>query len=240
MNDIKSSLAEVRGKLKMSLNPSNPSALAGEKLNTKSNAHAFDAEDQSDDGIILPDNFSNENTPAKPIKKQEPKKVIKPVVKHVVKPKIKSDDDATEPIVKKQASAAAAVPSPAYNTPVNDESPEVKSVITDINNKDYQSAINKLTKLIQKEKNPVVASNYEFWLGESNYGMKQYDKAINYYQKVLSTKNAPKQDNAQIMIAESNIRRGNVQEAKKAYSALIEKFPQSEFIPKAQKMLQQL
>ena len=109
MNDIKSSLAEVRGKLKMSLNPSNPSALAGEKLNTKSNAHAFDAEDQSDDGIILPDNFSNENTPAKPIKKQEPKKVIKPVVKHVVKPKIKSDDDATEPIVKKQASAAAAV-----------------------------------------------------------------------------------------------------------------------------------
>jgi len=85
-----------------------------------------------------------------------------------------------------------------------------------------------------------MVSKCNYWLGESHFGLGQYDDAIAYFQKVISSKNADKKADAFIMIAESNIRSGKVNEAKKVFTTFINNYPNSQYIPRAKKMLQQL
>ncbi len=106
--------------------------------------------------------------------------------------------------------------------------------------KNYRNAINELHEMMKNEKNPVNIGKYNYWLGESHFGLNQYDKAVNYFRKVLKSGNSAKKDDAMIMIAESQVRTGNVDEAKKTFSDLIACYPKSRYVPRARKMLQQL
>ncbi len=104
----------------------------------------------------------------------------------------------------------------------------------------YSKAIELLTKNLSTETNSNKLVDTYYWLGESYYGAKQYDKAIENLNKVLKQKSHSKQSNAQILIAECLIRKGDVAEAKRAFQSFISKYPQSDYIPRAKKMLQQL
>lgn len=106
--------------------------------------------------------------------------------------------------------------------------------------KDFNSAIDQLSKIVQTEKNPGIVSDCQFYLGESHFGLHQYDRAIDFYGKVVNSTSSSKRDEAQIKIAESNIRLGKSDNAKKAYAQFVQMFPKSDLMPKARKMLQQL
>jgi TolA-binding protein len=85
-----------------------------------------------------------------------------------------------------------------------------------------------------------MSSKCNYWLGESHFGLNQYDKAISYFDKVLKSGSASKKDDAMIMIAEAQVRSGKINEAKKMFNSFITVYPQSQFVPRAKKMLQQL
>ena len=106
--------------------------------------------------------------------------------------------------------------------------------------KDFNSAIEQLSKIEKKEKNPVIISDCHFYIGESHFGLHQYDKAIVFYDKVFNSTASNKRDEAQIKIAESNIRLGKANYAKKAYEDFVQRFPKSDQLPKARKMIKKL
>jgi TolA-binding protein len=107
-------------------------------------------------------------------------------------------------------------------------------------NRRYNEAIQLFNDIVMSDADPKVKSDSYYWLGESYFGMEQYGKAIDHFNKVSSAGANSKLDNAQMMIAECLIRSGQVMEAKTAFKELIAKYPESSFVPRARKMLQQL
>lgn len=120
------------------------------------------------------------------------------------------------------------------------ESVEFYRAMDLIKRNDYINAISDLRKIISTENNPVILNNCNYWIGESNFKLKDYNEAIIYFIKVIESPVANKKDKAQVMIAECHIRTGKIPDAKKAYNNLISQYPRSEYIPRARKMLQQL
>ncbi len=106
--------------------------------------------------------------------------------------------------------------------------------------KDYHKAIIEMKKLENSLKSEVEKTEYNFILGNSNYGLRQYAKAIEYFVKVLSSPGFAKKDKVHIMLADSHIRTGSPTKAVDVYRDLIAKHPKSNYLPKARKMLQQL
>ncbi|MBM2816658.1 MAG: ybgF [Ignavibacteria bacterium] len=120
-----------------------------------------------------------------------------------------------------------------------ESNPVFTAAMDDFSRKDYNESISKLNKIVRGEKNTNLVNDCYFWLGQSHYGLRQWDKAIDYFRKVAASKNG-KQDNAQAMIAETNLQAGKTDDARRAFEQLIEKYPRSSYVPRARKMLQQL
>jgi len=70
--------------------------------------------------------------------------------------------------------------------------------------------------------------------------MSDYDKSIEFMNKVLNSQDSQYLDGARIRKAEANLKSGKIIEAKADYQALIRNHPSSNYVPKARKMLQQL
>lgn len=180
------------------------------------------------------------------VEKRKVKKVVKEVANDDIKPKkekrITTEDRKAlaKAIKDKLANDQIA----EDNTPIaNNGRPdaiEFKTAMSKISKKDYISALNDLQAAIKKEKDVVKRSECNYWIGESHYGLKQFDKAIESFMKVINTVRNSRQDDAQAMLAESQMRAGMSDKAKQSFSALINKYPDSEFVPRARKMLQQL
>ncbi len=157
------------------------------------------------------------------------KEIKKPVVKKVISPKVEK-----------------------VQAPVQIKAPEIKvEKSTNINedyelalklyaDKNYSQAIDKFKNTLTKTKEANVVSDCNYFTGECYFALKDYDNALLHFNKTISAGNGNKKDNAQLMIAEANVRTGKVTEAKSAYQNLIKFYPESELIAKAKKMLQQL
>ncbi len=115
-----------------------------------------------------------------------------------------------------------------------------QTAITDFERKDYSSAVANMKAAIDTSKDNVFISKCNYWLGEAYYMLQNFSVAIEFYRKTLKEKKSPYRDKAQMMIAESLLRLGNAEKARIYYQTLINENPNSEYIPKARKMLQQL
>jgi TolA-binding protein len=104
---------------------------------------------------------------------------------------------------------------------------------------DYSGAISQLEQALQSAKDQNTVANCNYLLGECNFNLRDYARAIPYYKSVLSGK-SDKKDSATARIAEAYYRVGKTDEAKLAYQNLLKEFPKSAHSSKAKKMLQQL
>jgi len=122
----------------------------------------------------------------------------------------------------------------------NDLQEQINEIKNIIKQRDYSTAINELQQLVKNTKDPVTINLCYFYLGESHYGMKQYDKAIDFYKKVINSGDATISDDALVKVAEANVNLGNLKSAKKYFEELVARFPKSENTPYARKMLQKI
>lgn len=106
--------------------------------------------------------------------------------------------------------------------------------------KNYNKAIAELNTAVQNTADPSMINSCNYWLGESYFGLGQFDKSVPYFKKVINSASQQKKAEAYAMLAEAYMRVGQVESAKREFSALIEKYPKSQYVPRAKKMLQQL
>jgi len=64
----------------------------------------------------------------------------------------------------------------------------------------YRDAINAFTRLLEQNPDDVLADNCQYWIGESYFGLKEYQQAIMEFQKVFAYSMTDKYDDAQLMI----------------------------------------
>ncbi|MCX7736342.1 MAG: tetratricopeptide repeat protein [Candidatus Kapabacteria bacterium] len=128
----------------------------------------------------------------------------------------------------------------ANNTQKTTNPQEFELAMDFLAKRDYQSAVAELTKLENNQKNSSEKLKTYYWLGESYFGLGNYSKAIDYFRKVVKSGDSYKKDYATIMIAESYLRIGRIEDAKKSYAKFVDEYPNSNQIPRAKKMLQQL
>lgn len=102
---------------------------------------------------------------------------------------------------------------------------------------DYDGAITIMTSLLQENANNRLAGNCQYWIGESYYGKRDYQSAITAFNRVINFTDSPKLDDALLMLGKSHLNLGDTENAKHYFGLLIQDFPDSEYIDKAESYL---
>lgn len=85
--------------------------------------------------------------------------------------------------------------------------------------------------------NTPMADNCHYWIGESYYALKQYDNAVQSFEKVFSYAGSSKRPYAQLMIGNAYAARGDKAAAKQAYEKVVSDYPASALVEKAKQRL---
>jgi len=108
-----------------------------------------------------------------------------------------------------------------------------QDALQDYNNKNYQASIQKFESLLERDSKNSLSDNSQYWIGESYYGLGNFNQAIVEFTKVFSFNKSNKLDAAQLKLGLCYWKLGNKARAREELDRLISNFPQSEYIEKA-------
>lgn len=100
-----------------------------------------------------------------------------------------------------------------------------------------EAAITLFRQLLAEDRHHDLADNAQYWIGECYYSMKQYQRSINEFEKVFSFRNTNKDDDAQFKLGLCYLALDDREQALEHFQRLIDYYPQSEYVPKAQKFV---
>jgi len=107
-------------------------------------------------------------------------------------------------------------------------------------NRRYQDAKDIFTRLLHSGADHPLIPNCQHWIGESFFGMREYNRAIEEFRKVFNYESKYKHDHAQIMIANSYFMLGNKDRAGQEYQRLIDRYPNSRYVSFARQRLREI
>ncbi|CUS98934.1 tol-pal system protein YbgF [Candidatus Chrysopegis kryptomonas] len=111
--------------------------------------------------------------------------------------------------------------------------------LNDFRNRKYQTAIAYFDTLLKSNVETNLKINAAYWIGESYFGLKQYEKAIEYFNYVAQTKSAKTPD-ALYMLGRCYAALGKIKEAKEYMNRVIKEYPKSPVAKKAKDRLERL
>jgi tol-pal system protein YbgF len=141
--------------------------------------------------------------------------------------------------VKKKA-AATFSPSSAAPLLGSGEYDIYQSALRTFNSRVYDKAITMFTDLIKQYPNGDYADNARFWIGECYYASGDYASGVASFTHVFDFKNSAKADDAQFKIGLSYLKMGQPAMAKEELKKLIDRYPSSEYVGRAQKYLTEI
>src|ERR1043166_5591301 len=106
--------------------------------------------------------------------------------------------------------------------------------------RNYQNAASTLQGILDGGNAGSLESNCHYWLGECSYATKNYQEAIEHFQKVFGYARTVKKDDAQVMIANCYFAMGDKARAKTEYQKLIDKYHASPYAKRAKAKLAQM
>jgi TolA-binding protein len=112
-----------------------------------------------------------------------------------------------------------------------------EEAIAKTRSRNYRDAINELQALLNSGIKDDYADNCHYWLGESNFQLKEFAQAIQHFQHVQNYKFSEKKDDAQYMIARCYELLGDRTKGRSEYQKLVEMYPTSEFVKRARAKL---
>lgn len=95
-------------------------------------------------------------------------------------------------------------------------------------------------KLIESDRSHKLADNCQYWLGECYYALKQFENSIAEFEKVFAFPQSNKSDAAQLKIGLSWLQLEKFPEAREQLIRLLSTFPDSEYVPRARDVLDQI
>ncbi len=128
------------------------------------------------------------------------------------------------------ASAIGAVSPEEYENRYNEARAAFES-------RNYHEAIQLFESLLASSTNNSLADNAQYWIGESQYALKQYDAAILSFEKVFTFTNSNKKDDAQFKLGMCYLRKGDKQKAQEQFERLRSDYPKSEYISRIDKVM---
>lgn len=133
----------------------------------------------------------------------------------------------------------------SFNVAVGDVSPEeyeqrYQEGYNLFNAREYSAAQQVFESLLASSVNHNLADNAQYWIGESHYALRKYDKAIMDFEKVFTFPNSNKSDDAQFKLGLCYLKKGDKQKAKEEFQRLLDVYPNSEYAGRVEKHLQQL
>lgn len=106
--------------------------------------------------------------------------------------------------------------------------------------KRYPQAIQMFTDLINQFPTHSLVSSCHYWNGEAQFNLGNYQDAVTELSQVLEASRSLKKDDALLVLGKSYNQLNRKEEAREALNRLIREFPNSEFVPKAEAMLNQM
>ena len=90
----------------------------------------------------------------------------------------------------------------------------------------YDQALSAFKNFLKDYPNSPLSDNAQYWVGEANYVMQNYEIAINEYQALLNTfPNSQKTSHALLKIGYSYAELGNIADAKKILKEVTRQYP---------------
>ncbi len=117
---------------------------------------------------------------------------------------------------------------------------EYNIALSEYNSRNYKSAINRFQTLLSRDYNNSLSDNCQYWIGESYYGLANYNQAIVEFTKVFSFNKSNKFDDAQLKLGLCYYRLGDKQKAREEFERLVSDYPNSEYVGKAKQYLSQI
>ena len=108
------------------------------------------------------------------------------------------------------------------------------------NTRQYDNATKIFNDVLQQYPSGKYPDNCHYWIGECLYAKGDFTGAITSFQKVLSYQNSGKADDAQIKIGLCYLKMGQTGAAKDEFKKLKDRYPASEYVPRAEKYLSDL
>ncbi len=107
-------------------------------------------------------------------------------------------------------------------------------------NRRYEEAIALFRQLLNSGENNGLLDNCQYWIGECYYGMTEYQAALLEFQKVFNYGDSNKLADAQLKTGMCYEKMGNIEQARREYQKLINEYPDSKYVSRAQQYLRQL
>jgi len=147
-----------------------------------------------------------------------------------------------EEIISRYAGKDISTKSDTYTNYVNngDFTSSYKQALQLFYDKKYDRAINMFQNLMNSNPNHKLASNCQYWIGESYNAQGKYSQAVNAFKSVLNYNTSYKFDDALIMNGVIYMKIGEVEMAKRNFQQLVQNYPDSEYAPKAMRYLGRL
>ena len=118
-------------------------------------------------------------------------------------------------------------------TDLNNFSDKYDSALRLFYTEQYNDAITLLSDLKQKYPTHSFAVNCQYWIGECYFGLRDYNTALESFQKVMQFGKSNKSDDATLMIGRCYYKLNDKINAKFYFNKLLLNYPQSEYISKA-------
>ena len=141
---------------------------------------------------------------------------------------------------KSRDSGATFSPSSVSNLLVSPEYTKYRNGLKLYNARNFDQAILAFSDLVHEFPSGKYGDDANFWIAESYYAMANYSSAVSFYQKVISARNSSKADDAQYKIALAYLKMGQQGLAKDALKTLVQRYPGSEYVQRAEKQLKTL
>jgi tol-pal system protein YbgF len=106
--------------------------------------------------------------------------------------------------------------------------------------KDYHGAITDFKALLDSGIEASLADNCRYWIGESQYGLRQYKTALATFEGITELPRSGKKADATLMIGNCQLALGNKTAAKEAFQKVVSDFPTSSLVEKAKAKLTRL
>ena len=140
---------------------------------------------------------------------------------------------------KERATKPVPVQTQAAPPPVNiDAGSAYQEAMGLFHKRNYDAAMEKFMVVAQSGGN--LADHAQYWVGECEYAKKEYESAVEAFQKVFAFSKSTKKDDSQMMIANSYLAMGQKKKAKEEYQTLVSKYPASPFVKRAKAKLAHL